>query len=1674
MSVTQLQASLLARAFADELGEPSAGAMAFVRCFAPSTVEELASHPDFTLGTWDVHRVADTAEERTRSISADQAVEIRESKNHAALLLVDTRRAGAGMDGIYSAAREVKEDQLFDRAERIVAGTIRKRQSSGTWDYAKRALAKGRGYRGYHGVSRWKEFDFLCRVAVGKQPPGAHLALLGLWPVADGFDGRPDDALVTSRRFVDQFLGPFGTSQTVAQRIALAQVEGNTPALKTYLHAVDTRPLPDALAELNKRPGLWIGDGIWPKAPSRTIEAIELKPWRNKNGTIAKWSGMVEGLHGDVPVFFASKDWAKESRLEVRWSTRPVGFGKGAASYRVTVRAGSGRELAVKEVVHSARKSGEKCHFGADDFSDLRDGSEILARVFLEVVGSENVRQQESEEFRIRAAEPKAEDHGSVAAASGARRVRTFSEGLAELDSHESLLEVTHESMKQDGEGYVVLRTTVNGQRRKSYRVFRPSLIAEAEDDWLTRSGQIGRWTLDVNRVGTPVGPLKFVPFQSDYSEDWARAAEASRKFAEWLGPFGGIAAAYSDQSRWFSVISEYVLAWHNLVTTGDPLWALVNTIQVRARGSVGLEGLIVLPSHPLRVAWHSAYDNLVFHTSFDQGQTAKKIRKEFACLDGAMFPTFLPKSGGGTYVFADMLGFFAVGMVPDGDKEPKATLSMLTRAISNKGNEDSAPTVGLQSSRVLAKEIVKYIDCHESTWKLRLHALGAGDGETIARSLRRVHENYGQESEGGDDDGQGTADAPVYSLELYPSTGASEISGWALSRVTERRRAGGGNLDPRDLWMTRSRLLPGNVTVPRLRWARKDTSRPSSDAHLAVAFDMFDSQVSLDSGDHLRGGRDGEAISSSCYVFGLMGFYDRSFVAEPTAVCISSARQHVGGEKHPSRPFHTKRLGNIQAAVLEAVRRHLGADSGSSPVLRTGIPPEEVDALRDLHQRCDWVVTLDRNVGIEYFDSPRDKPDVYKTYVIDCVPERDDLGCLQMITSTADLDEVKHLLGRALEGMGLATTAENAIYVLEHLKGISGRLAIRLTGHRLTQAELIALAVARANCLHADQDDDCWVSLSDGFIVPVDDVMDLLPPLRENGDDSAHRPDLIYVTAGSRRHLSFRFIEVKHRQNLRVAKSQEIFDQIRSQTNIRTRWEHWYRQDATPSFRAIRRAKLARVLRFYADKAHRHGLPSPKHRAIVDQIERMVGEGDKYAFAPSKSDLGWVFCPEYDGRVPEKIVFGTRAGSSMPTRVFLFGPRMLPDFTKSSSAGGSVSPGGKPVLEDGGADSGSDPTVDSASDGNQEESNEPTAAMPTARGRCPILRPGIDVSTNADIEIRLETSGNPHLLVAGLPGMGKTTCLVNLCKQMIRSQVVPIVFSYHDDIDVRLAEAHGNVRFVDFDGLGFNPLQVFDRGNKFAHLDVAGAVRDIFAAIYPELGNVQTNHIRQAIKDSFEERGWGRGDLDSPEPPFARFVEILNASGARDAGTKTLLTRLSELEDYRFFEIGDTPRGSLWEDARPTIIRLHKTQNDVLQRAFAYLVFYGLYKDMFRRGSQDRITHALILDEAHRASRLKVIPTMAKQCRKYGISVMLASQEAKDFDESVFSAIANYLILRCTDADAKALAKNVSSSKHTQELIDTIKQMPKFHALYFGVGEATPSKVKLFPDEGKPGPSPG
>ena len=602
---------------------------------------------------------------------------------------------------------------------------------------------------------------------------------------------------------------------------------------------------------------------------------------------------------------------------------------------------------------------------------------------------------------------------------------------------------------------------------------------------------------------------------------------------------------------------------------------------------------------------------------------------------------------------------------------------------------------------------------------------------------------------------------------------------------------------------------------------------------------------------------------------------------------------------------------------------------------MKAEISAARAEGLRQLHHLCDWVITLDRNAGIEFFDSPHENEETYNAYVIDCVPERADLGCLQLITSTCNQDELLDLLDAALNNMGLANGPWDKSELFGHLKALSGRLALRLTGQTEPGLDLVTLALSYKNCLAAAATGDRWVSLNEGFLIPARDLHELLPPLdsqTSSGDETVTRPTLIFVSASPRKGLCFQFIEVNCRRHLRSARSPDLLNGIAHRIeSLRKAWNDWYdNEEVNPAVNAIRRARLAGVLRFYADRARRHHLPADRHQSILREIDRMISKGSSYTFAElPNGDRGWIFCPEYTTEEPQNL-----ATAQAGPEIFLFGPNSQPDPDHAPDSMADPlhvehrpTPA-TPPLKDGNVgatdqkiEAGHDPAPDLGQpDGAATETAD--QAEEASAFEAPLICFGAEVYGGDEVHWPLTTRGNPHLLLAGLPGMGKTTCLLNLCQQMLAAGVRPLIFSYHQDIDERLEKIVDSVRYIDCHGLGFNPLQVIDRTSRLAYLDVAGAVRDIFTSIFPELGDIQGERIRRAIKDSFVEAGWDNPNADLSqlrEPEFKRFLQILKAAPKPDRGLRTLLARLEELEDYGFFELAQTPRQPL---GRPTTNR--------------------------------------------------------------------------------------------------------------------------------------------------------
>jgi hypothetical protein len=606
----------------------------------------------------------------------------------------------------------------------------------------------------------------------------------------------------------------------------------------------------------------------------------------------------------------------------------------------------------------------------------------------------------------------------------------------------------------------------------------------------------------------------------------------------------------------------------------------------------------------------------------------------------------------------------------------------------------------------------------------------------------------------------------------------------------------------------------------------------------------------------------------------------------------------------------------------------------------------------------------------------------------------------------------------------------------------------------------MIALALVQAQCANRDEGAETWLDLKQGFLLPVDEIADLEPVsgLIGTGEDldGHHRADFVHVSAPSRGSLEFRFVEVKHRRHLKTARQADLLEEILKQTgDLRHRWHGYYFSESLkPLERALRRSQLARILRFYADRAGRHHLSSSALLRLTREIDQLILK-DKYQPTELEHpDIGYIFCPEHRSGAPELLY--TRGAEE--ARLWLFGPSLLPDeraaypsehSPEETHHKGADDPSEAPVSDLFAANLGPSQTLD----GDLESAQGPFP------GKGNVLL-GTTLSSEEDVLWNVSIKGNPHLLMVGLPGMGKTTSLVNICLQLRKEGITPIVFSYHDDIDAQLQQRMGPLNLVDYNGLGFNPLRV-DVPQVTAHIDVAGTLRDIFASIFPDLGDLQLEELRQAIKQSYDDAGW-HSDTPAKQhstiPRFKAFFEILVAKPKPNAG---LLARLQELSDYGFFDnSGD--RSALLSDDVPTIIRMHGTSNAMLQNAFSSFMFYSLYKEMFRRGVQSKITHAIVFDEAHRAAKLKLIPQFAKECRKFGIALTLASQEAKDFSESLYSAVGSYLILRVAEPDARSLARKIGATADEKRTADRLKALDKYTALFFEEGRPRPTSLRL------------
>lgn len=371
------------------------------------------------------------------------------------------------------------------------------------------------------------------------------------------------------------------------------------------------------------------------------------------------------------------------------------------------------------------------------------------------------------------------------------------------------------------------------------------------------------------------------------------------------------------------------------------------------------------------------------------------------------------------------------------------------------------------------------------------------------------------------------------------------------------------------------------------------------------------------------------------------------------------------------------------------------------------------------------------------------------------------------------------------------------------------------------------------------------------------------------------------------------------------------------------------------------------------------------------------------------------------------------------------------------------------------------------------------------------------------------------HAAVLGSTGSGKSWCVAGILEKASHLQYPNlIVFDMHGEYS---SLSSGTNRIAD----GFRIAGPGDLGKDAGDIlympywvlnrdEVLSMILDRSDYNAPNQASRFTTHIQTLKKGTIEKehlkRPYESFTVDSPIPyDLSQLIALLNDDNTRKGeGTKgqpikgdwegqltRFLARLdAKIADKRYGFMFQPPVATLqynWlADQLSKILGFAAGQRGIKIIDFSEVpsdvlpVITGtmarlLYDIQFWLSEDKRTPFTLVCDEAHlylptkddadsvQKQALYNFERIAKEGRKYGVSILAVSQRPSDVSRTILSQCNNFIVLRLTNENDKSVIKNLLPDS----LKSTIESLPLLdvgEALVVGDAIMLPSKIQLSP----------
>lgn len=617
-------------------------------------------------------------------------------------------------------------------------------------------------------------------------------------------------------------------------------------------------------------------------------------------------------------------------------------------------------------------------------------------------------------------------------------------------------------------------------------------------------------------------------------------------------------------------------------------------------------EAALVAPTHPLRVLWFTAWSEMGdrWLSAAQKGPAEFVVAARDALLRQlapVAHPPVLAAPGGAMrgrlMTPIDNLAPHWTLYAPADEPDPRGLLGDVCAAL---GLPEPGIGAAVIDGATLATRVQRYLVQHPYVRTLAINAFNPGRAGVLADMLVALQR-------------QPVFEDIRYDVRLFvPDPGAPGV-GEGLAGLLSPTGSQSGK--EADAFATPT----GDHLRPKLALAVKGTQEFREDperftAHLSFLFDLFPAEEVGASAASVR--------ELSAPVHGLIQDFQVAYHEDEQTISWHRTPRH--GQALPFAGC--EELTDLLSTLPESLSAATAAVStgqagvGLRPVVGLALDAAERALLHQVHEVTDWVLTLDRNMGIEFFDhgGRRDRPD----YLIDHSPDgAASLGHRLTITSRS-VAELEAMLVPVLEAYGLPSEGRHAVAVLDQLRSLSGRLALKLISAPSQRAEALGLALSRMYLEHQG-------AFHSQVVVPLDAHLELYRSLKKVADElgndvSFKRTDLaLFDLDAARGVVTCRLVEVKCYSAVgdlaayaalkdgiaeQVAQSQEVlsvhFDPSRNPTD---------RAD-----RLMKTRELVTLLEFYLDRGTRYGILDDLAADEGRYLLRSLEQGYQLAFTRS------------------------------------------------------------------------------------------------------------------------------------------------------------------------------------------------------------------------------------------------------------------------------------------------------------------------------------------------------------------------------------------------------------------------------------------------------------------------